>query len=84
MQHGVAANRLFTMSTERSEKAMEPDELRRLMASSGRTTMLLAAETLGVHRMTVSRWLSGKIVINAAAAALIRERLAETKPKKKK
>lgn len=65
-----------TMTTERSTPAMSPDELRRLIDARGYTSHGAVAKVLGVHRMTVSRWLAGKVVINAPAAALIRERLS--------
>lgn len=72
----------MTDMSERSEAAMKPDDLRALIDAGGYTSHSVVAELLGVHRMTVSRWLAGKVVINAAAAALIRERLGATKKKK--
>jgi hypothetical protein len=72
---------------------MEPNTLREIMDASGFTSNVAAAKQLGVHRMTIARWLSGDVVINAFAAALIRERLREgaepvtprpKKPRKKK
>lgn len=60
---------------------MTPDDLQKLIEAGGYSSHSKVAASLGVHRMTVSRWLAGKVVINPAAAALIRERLGP-KPKK--
>lgn len=58
---------------------MTPTELRRLIKAAGLATQGEAAERIGVHRNTISRWLNRDTPIHQAAAALIRERLTTGK-----
>jgi DNA-binding transcriptional regulator YiaG len=61
-------------------RAMTPDELRTLMERNGYVNASALAQTIGVHRNTVSRWLNGTRRIDKAAAALIAT--AVKRPKK--
>ena len=71
---------MTTMPPKPPPAAMTADELRELMLSHGHNKGSLA-HLLGVHRNTVWRWLREKdpINIDAAAAALIRERMKTKK-----
>ncbi len=58
---------------------MTPDELRALMARADDITQKALAQALGVHKMTVWRWLNGRTPIDAANAALIRQTIKHKK-----
>lgn len=53
---------------------MKPEQLRQIIERFD-LSVSSAAKLLGVHRVSVHKWLSGKTPISAAATALIRERL---------
>lgn len=84
----AVADRTDGMPPRPHPPAMTPDELRGLLARHGIGQAELA-ELLGCHPVTVWRWLrkpgkgkGGKPVpINAAAAALIRAKLADREAK---
>lgn len=67
-------------------RAMEPEELRRLIHAAGYKDVKLArvAETIGVSRGHLYRWLRGATNINEATALLIRSKLVPVVPKKKR
>lgn len=58
--------------------AMTPDKLRAMMRRAGVTSQRELAKVLGVHHMTVYRWMAGRTPISAAPAALIREHLGKS------
>lgn len=82
---------MMTMPAKPQTPVMKPGELRALMDAHGLTGGALA-DLLGIHRNTVSRWLTyeangkGETVrgtpIDAANALLVRTKLAELKRKK--
>lgn len=55
---------------------MTPTQLRALMSAAGIATQVQLAERVGVHKVTVTRWMTGRTPIGPASAALIREKLA--------
>ncbi len=63
----------------RSQCAMSPAMFRRVIAASEYRLQVEVAFALGVCRHTVMRWLCGKVVINPAHAALIKEKLPPRK-----
>ncbi len=76
------ANTMSNVAAHKKPPAMTGDELRALIAEYGMDQNQFA-ELVGVHYVTVSRWVTGAAVINESHVLLIRERLkARKKPKK--
>ena len=67
----------------RSLSHMTSAEFRRLIVEGDHGTQQDVADILGVHRLTIGRWLNERLPISKAYAALIRERLGKPTRKQK-
>jgi DNA-binding transcriptional regulator YiaG len=67
-----------TLSKPQRKSAMSPKELRALM-DEYQVHDAEFARRVGVHKVTVYRWMSGKSAISSAYATHIRHRLEEAK-----
>ncbi len=77
--NGVVADTDEVVPTEPRPPAMTPDELRALMEREGVARQEDLALIVGVHRITVNRWLKGRTPISEALALLIRDKLKNRK-----
>lgn len=65
----------MTAAKDKKDRPITPDELAKAISASGFSQQQFA-EMLGVHRITVNRWVNGKRAIDSLATKAIRSVLA--------